>query len=475
MPSKKKSLIVRLIERILGIDFEKIGQNITRMLGQGVPLPGEELADLGLELGVSEDFLGVEIDGNLNQRIWAGTQPADRVLYASKTFRDDLLKQVERSLLAQETYDEFTNRLDTQLGIAEEGPERGPLGRAIRYLEHEGRLAWNTSMASANAQAGTVPVWLAILDDRTTPGCWERHGKRINEELNGKTPPRHWGCRCAIIFVPDPDHGDAAWSKMGQEYLEELADERDSGAPVATEPDDVAMLEADRAAVTWQPSRFRQLRESGLEEHEPGGQGHDQERHGNWADGGAGDKRPKSQRFERPTIGHWISPEGEAHPVPNNLSHRRSAKALFKRTRGELFKDGFIRTALSPRALAVEMYPNASARRAAKYVRDNFKPGMKIEIDAGRGLSVHRSVDSAVEYLLPQSRGHASLRDRLLKRAGIQEHEPGGQAHDQELHGNWAKGGTQSVVCEIESRGRRRESARCLPRGKPLRQNRCGL
>ncbi len=60
--------------------------------------------------------------------------------------------------------------------------------------------AFPGQMADAEA-AGDYLVWNAILDDRTTEICRERHGHRWGDQWS-LPPPAHYNCRSTLIRVP---------------------------------------------------------------------------------------------------------------------------------------------------------------------------------------------------------------------------------------------------------------------------------
>ena len=59
----------------------------------------------------------------------------------------NLAEQIERSLLAGESYEEFTARLLKQMGIDSDQPA-GALAKFEAQVENEAREAWNAARAS---------------------------------------------------------------------------------------------------------------------------------------------------------------------------------------------------------------------------------------------------------------------------------------------------------------------------------------
>lgn len=196
----------------------------------------ESLADLAGGRA-DPDFLALQIDNDLDARVWMGTRAHDRVMRAGALVGRSLYDEIEKSLYQQESYDEFETRLLKRLGV---GPNEETIGNAAlraldATLDNEVRLAWNEGILAAVGDEAMVAVWRAELDDATTPGCWDNHG-RLMEELD-ETPPRHPRCRCSPYSIPDPNSPDPDWARLGREILEEMAEERDSGG---------ALMEADR-------------------------------------------------------------------------------------------------------------------------------------------------------------------------------------------------------------------------------------
>ena len=181
------------------------------------------------EAGVAEAILALQVDRNLDARIWAGTQVTDRVQHTMRIVGRDLYGEIEKSLLAQESFDEFEARMMRRMGIgALEKDTGGAAMRAIELeMDTETRLAWNDGIEAANQQEDTITVWAAEMDDVTTQGCWDSHGFTF-EEL-GARPPRHFRCRCGPKIVPNPDSNDPEWARLGQDIIEEMAAERESG------------------------------------------------------------------------------------------------------------------------------------------------------------------------------------------------------------------------------------------------------
>lgn len=193
-----------------------------------------EVSALAADEGFGEESLTLQIDRKLNHRVWLGTRYEDRAMRQVGNLGRTLVTEIERSLLGQEQFDDFEQRMQKLLGI-----DRDHKGRALldmnNQLQAEVRLAYNETMASVNQQTDTILVSRAQLDESTTPTCWRRHGVSI-EEI-GETPQYHFGCRCDVLTVPNPESVNADWAKLGQSILADMKAEREESEPVAREVD----------------------------------------------------------------------------------------------------------------------------------------------------------------------------------------------------------------------------------------------
>lgn len=175
---------------------------------------------------LEDESLVMRIDSVLDDAVWQGTRAIDRVTHLTSQFVPTLLTELNRSLHQQENYDEFEDRLLRAVGIEDPDAPAGVLGDLDRLLSQEVRLAYNEGMVALNDGPGMIPVWEAILDDRTTPGCWANHGQRI-EDLGGTVPPLHWSCRCSVRMVPDSGSSDPEFAALGAAVLEDMRADRE--------------------------------------------------------------------------------------------------------------------------------------------------------------------------------------------------------------------------------------------------------
>lgn len=174
-------------------------------------------------------IVAAKIDAKLEKHSVAGTTYDQRLSHLVSDANRAITDALAKSLMGQESYDEFRTRMLKRLGVKDE-TAKGPLATLQRQMRSEARVAWNEAKLIVTRHIGgddQVAVWRAILDDSTTPGCWVRHGRLIEEELGGEVPLRHWGCRCDVILIPNPSSDDPEWAALGQEILDEMAAERE--------------------------------------------------------------------------------------------------------------------------------------------------------------------------------------------------------------------------------------------------------
>lgn len=191
------------------------------------PLAAEMTASVDeSSIWADENTVALHIDRKLQAEVWNGTRFTDRVSYLSNEMAKDLVGEVERSMLAQESYDEFEGRLFKNLGLDTPEPA-GRLAKLNNQLGQEIKMGWNRALVDVNDAPDTIVVSEAELDDRTTQGCWDKHGTIL---ADGEFGLYHWGCRCRPRTIPSPDSDNAEWAALGQSILEEMAEERDSGS-----------------------------------------------------------------------------------------------------------------------------------------------------------------------------------------------------------------------------------------------------
>lgn len=213
MPPKKKKKKPQSVEQ-LQFDIE------------GRP---DTLGSIAAATGIGETSLALKIDSTLGERVWSGAQFEDRVGYLTNQISQDVITDVERSLMAQENYEDFIQRMFKNMGI-DDTSDAQPSAR-MRDIENqlkaEGKVAWNEAMVAANQDKGDVAlVWRSVLQPSTTPGCAARHGKLIQEDLGGETPGLHWGCKCDLLTIPNPNSENEETARQGQKIIDEMMEER---------------------------------------------------------------------------------------------------------------------------------------------------------------------------------------------------------------------------------------------------------
>src|ERR1035437_10006857 len=78
-----------------------------------------DLIELSDDMSLPEETVGLQIDATLDPVIWNGTTFMDRGIHAISTTARDLVTQMERSLMQQESYTEFSGRMMKQMGIVD--------------------------------------------------------------------------------------------------------------------------------------------------------------------------------------------------------------------------------------------------------------------------------------------------------------------------------------------------------------------
>lgn len=177
--------------------------------------------------------IALVIDADLDSQIWNGTEWSDRVYQVTEDLTRGLLQQMERSLVAQEDYDTFEARMLKSVGLDDVEPA-GALRDLETRLVTENRIAWNRATIAAQDGGGgeTVTVWSSRLEPPsgrgrgTTPGCAWSHGRDLID-LPDPTIPKHWGCKCQLIVLPDPSSSDPDQAAIGQSILDSMAEDRE--------------------------------------------------------------------------------------------------------------------------------------------------------------------------------------------------------------------------------------------------------
>lgn len=214
----------------------------------------EELRAAVQASGLDETTVALAIDGRLDSKVWNGSKSVDRLAHVGRKFTNALLNEIEKSLLGQESFDDFERRVQRAFGVTPEREPQGVLRDLMFDLGNEVKIAWNDSLVRYNEQQDTVLLWGAELDDVTTPGCWHNHGKIMGRETFDAIP-RHGGCRCRPVRAPDPESEDAEWAALGRQIIADMVADREDGAPVAREAE-VPRWNAPERGLT----RFRSLR-----------------------------------------------------------------------------------------------------------------------------------------------------------------------------------------------------------------------
>src|SRR3990167_693840 len=225
---------------------------IERARRRRLPPPPQSVRAFAADQGLDEDRLALYVDRSLDTYTWNGTRFEDRTARTRSIVARALVDEIEKSLMAQEHYTQFENRLIRKIGIGRPETETGsPALRALDLaLETELRIAWNDGLEDAAEQQDVLTVWAALLDERTTPGCIWNHGRPLGELA--ETIPRHPKCRCWPKVIPHPDSRDPDRAATGAAILDDMRAERE--AALGELPADANFAEAVRGPRTRPPA-----------------------------------------------------------------------------------------------------------------------------------------------------------------------------------------------------------------------------
>ena len=201
----------------------------TAILRESDPTDDEDgdILELSHEMSAPTESVTLQIDAALDPIVWNGTTFDDRTTHLVSTSARNMVTQMERSLMQQESYDEFRTRMLKQMGV-EDLSQKGVLRDMMVQLKTEASVAWNEAMISANQGDDMILVSRAVLDERTTPECIDAHG--LTEDEGAPPIPRHFLCRCDWVSVMNPDSTDPEIAAQGQAVLDEMEAERESWA-----------------------------------------------------------------------------------------------------------------------------------------------------------------------------------------------------------------------------------------------------
>lgn len=208
------------------------------------------LLDWAQEHGLNDDTLALQIDRSLDSTVWRGTRFVDRAQHFANTLDKTIVGEMEKSLLAQESFRDFETRMLQKLGVSNLREPAGPLRDMEIQLEAEARIAWNQGMLALQPQgvnADTALFWRSALIATTTQHCADNHGRLISEL--GEMPLAHIGCLCDAIQGPNPDSPDPEIAAEGRLFVETMAAERAAWQP---------MKESRLPLVRWAQDRRRE-------------------------------------------------------------------------------------------------------------------------------------------------------------------------------------------------------------------------
>ncbi len=147
-----------------------------------------------------------EVLGELTTSVVGGGTYADRLFHVTDDLKRNIVSNVRQTLLNGEDFETLRDRMLRTFGVDRLAEPAGPAYGSVKIYKNEARRQWNLLMDDVAEEAEAVRVWWAIVEGAkartTTPGCAARHGMRIDEDLDGETPPRHFNCRCTIGVFP---------------------------------------------------------------------------------------------------------------------------------------------------------------------------------------------------------------------------------------------------------------------------------
>lgn len=183
-----------------------------------------------------------------NEPSWNKAMPEERLDRSISRLRRTVADEFEKSLLAQESYESFRDRIIGKL-IGEDAlaDPAGELYDLERELDAEAKYSYNTSLSQQQAADDEdedepsddwplVEVWRSKLTPTTTAMCWWAHGRLC--EVIGMWPLLHIGCKCTVDMIPDP-RGNHSLAEKGRQIIEDMFTEKGE-----TPDDDATFREA---------------------------------------------------------------------------------------------------------------------------------------------------------------------------------------------------------------------------------------
>lgn len=133
--------------------------------------------------------------GELTTTVVGGGTFFDRTFNVTDDLRHTVTRTIRSSLINGDDFSTLRGRLMKAFGVDKLAEPSGPAYGSVRVYRNSAANAFSGLMSDVAKDSGGVPVWWAVLDGTSTPGCVSRHGRKISD-LGGETGPRHHNCRC---------------------------------------------------------------------------------------------------------------------------------------------------------------------------------------------------------------------------------------------------------------------------------------
>jgi ADP-ribose pyrophosphatase YjhB (NUDIX family) len=144
--------------------------------------------------------------GELTTSVIGGATFEDRIMAMGDDMKRVVTNDLRRGLINGDDFATLRAKISKTFGVDKlKKPAYNAYG-SVKVYKNEARRQWNLLMTQQGERMESYMVWFAMIDDpNVTPGCVARHGLRIDEDLDGEAPPRHYNCRCTIMLMDDLD------------------------------------------------------------------------------------------------------------------------------------------------------------------------------------------------------------------------------------------------------------------------------
>jgi len=361
------------IDRELQMLTDEVGQRATAKMAELLNTQPDILERrLGKILNKSFFKLPVtaqNVLGELTTSVIGGATFEDRILSMSDDMKRVVTNDLRRGLINGDDFNTIRARISKTFGVDKlKKPAYSAYG-SVKVYKNEARRQWNLLMKQQADRMESYMVWFAMIDDPdVTPGCVARHGLRIDEDLGGDAPPRHYNCRCTIAVIDDRD-------EITEMRLEGSAQLKVMG---------YSRAEARMEEANWDPA-----------EHPRGHGG----KFGSKGGDEKGGEKSGGARFEtrmRDASGEtFVGPDGKVYcdvadkdgMYADNSSFQSGHETLAKQIKdgssaADLVKDGFVRARIDSGELGLELdLSNETAQNNAISVVTSHAKGGDVFVD----------------------------------------------------------------------------------------------